>query len=141
MYFSQLAFDIALTGCITVSFSSLQFTHAFTGSITVSFSVCSLTMLSQVVLQFFFSLLLIMQHKSFFSLSLCCLIIHNQLYRCMCYGLTVRVMLSQVIELPVLNSPRGVVPPDLSTRLPNFVTPLLKILTMGLHFAAENYHK
>ena len=29
-------------------------------------------------------------------------------------GLTVRVMLSQVIELPVLNSPRGVVPPDLS---------------------------
>ena len=52
-----------------------------------------------------------------------------------------KVILSQVIELPVLNSPRGVVLPDLSTRLPNFVTPFLKILTMGLHFAAENYHK
>ena len=57
--------------------------------------------------------------------------------RCMCNGLTVRVMLSQVIELPVLNSPRGVVPQT----LPNFVTPLLKILAMGLHFTPENYHK
>ena len=59
----------------------------------------------------------------------------------MCNGLTVRVMLSQVKELPVLNSSRGVVPPDVSRRLPNFVTPLLKILAMGLHFAPENYHK
>ena len=37
-------------------FSQLAFDHALTGSITVSFSVCSLTMLSQVVLQFLFQL-------------------------------------------------------------------------------------
>ena len=39
---------------VTVSFSSLQFNHAPTGCITVSFSVCSLPMLSQVLLQFLF---------------------------------------------------------------------------------------
>ena len=43
--------------------------------------------------------------------------------------------------LPVLNSSRGVVPSEFSRRLPNFVTPLLKILAMGLLFAPENYHK
>ena len=52
----------------------------------------------------------------------------------MCCGLTVRVMLSQVhiIRLPVssyFKFFRGSVLPDLS-RLPNFVTPLLKILAM-----------
>ena len=61
----------------------------------------------------------------------------------MCYGLTVRVMLSQVyiIKLPVFyyfKFFQGSVLPDLSRRLPNFVTPLLKILATGLDSIGHN---
>ena len=86
-YFSQLAFDHALTGCITVSFSvcsltmlsqvALQFLFHLTllsqvALATVSFLVCSLTMLSQVALQLLFVTLLFDYYTCFASCTGAC---------------------------------------------------------------------
>ena len=82
---------------------------------TVYFSVCSLTMLSKVVLQFLFSLLLTMHSqvtdKSYFFHF--AVIIHDQLYRYTCYSKG--HVLMGLYKLPVfsyliINSPRRVYP-------------------------------
>ena len=39
IYFSQLAFDHALTGCVTVSFFKIQLGHALTGELPFLFQL------------------------------------------------------------------------------------------------------
>ena len=86
---SQLGFNHVLTGYTAVCFSAC-FYHAFTGCITVSFSACSLTMFSQVVLQFILSLLY----------DYTC---SHWLYRCICYGFSKGRALTKLYELHAYN--------------------------------------